>query len=65
MCGCNAGILVDSEKPEEVADAIITLLKNKELRDEMGNNGRTYVVENRSWEAVAREVEKVMKDAVK
>jgi len=61
----NAGIVVDSEKPEEVADAIITLLKNKELRDEMGKNGRKYVVENRSWEAVAREVEKVMKGAVK
>ena len=61
----NAGILVDPEKPEEVADAIITLLKNKELRDEMGKNGRKYVVENRSWERVAREVEKVMKEAVK
>ena len=61
----NAGILVDPEKPEEVADAIITLLKNKDLREEMGENGRKYVVENRSWETVAREVEKVMKVAVK
>jgi len=61
----NAGILVDSEKTEEVADAIITLLKNKELREEMGKNGRKHVVENRSWESVAREVEKVMKEAVK
>jgi len=61
----NAGIVVDSEKTEEVADAIITLLKNKELREEMGKNGRKYVVGNRSWESVAREVEKVMKEAVK
>lgn len=60
----NAGILVDPEKTEEVANAIITLLKNKELREEMGNNGREYVVENRSWEAVARAVENVMKEAV-
>lgn len=60
----NAGIVVDPEKTEEVADAIITLLKNKELREEMGNNGRKYVVENRSWEAVARDVKKVMKEAV-
>jgi len=63
--GYNAGILVDPEKPEEVADAITTLLKNKDLREEMGNNGRRYVVENRSWGAVAGELEKVMKDAVK
>jgi glycosyltransferase involved in cell wall biosynthesis len=61
----NAGILVDPEKPEEVADAIISLLKNKELMEEMGKNGRKYVVENRSWEAVARRVEKVMKEAIK
>ena len=60
----NAGILVDPEKPEEVADAIITLLKNKELREEMGKNGWRYVVENRSWECVARELEKVMKEAI-
>lgn len=57
----NAGILVDPEKPEEVADAIITLLKDKELREEMGKNGRKYVVENRSWESVARRVEGVCK----
>ena len=61
----NAGVLVDPEKPEEVADAIITLLENKELREEMGKNGRKYVVKNRSWEAVARELEKVMKEAVR
>ena len=61
----NAGILVDPEKPEEVADAIITLLKNKKLREEMGKNGWRYVVENRSWESVAREVEKVMEEAIK
>jgi glycosyltransferase involved in cell wall biosynthesis len=63
--GYNAGILVDPEKPEEVADAITTLLKNKDLREEMGNNGRRYVVENRSWGAVAGEVEKVMRVSVK
>ena len=57
---CNAGILVDPEKPKEVADAIVTLLKNKELREEMGKNGRKTVVKNHSWECVARDVEKVI-----
>lgn len=60
----NAGILVDPERPEEVADAIVTLLGNRELREEMGENGRRYVVENRSWEAVAREVNRVLKEAL-
>lgn len=61
----NAGVLVDPEKPEEVAAAIIKLLKDEKLRDEMGKNGRKYVVENRSWDTVAREVEKVMNEAIK
>jgi glycosyltransferase involved in cell wall biosynthesis len=60
----NAGTLVDPEKPEEVADAIIALLKNKKLREEMGKNGRKYVVENRSWESVARRVEEVCKSVI-
>lgn len=56
----SAGILVDPEKPEEVANAIIGLLKNDELRERMGSNGRKYVLENRSWETVAREVEEAI-----
>ena len=53
----NAGLLVDPEESNEVANAIIELLKNDEFREQMGNNGRKYVLENRSWEAVAREIE--------
>lgn len=56
----SAGILVDPENPEEVANAITSLLRNGELRERMGSNGRKYVLENRSWEAVAREVEEVI-----
>jgi len=59
-----AGILVDPEKTEEVADAIITLLKNKELRETMGKNGRKYVVKNHSWRVVAKKVEKVCKQII-
>ena len=53
----NAGLLIDPEESNEVANAIIELLKNDEFREQMGNNGRKYVLENRSWEAVAREIE--------
>ncbi|MCK4735512.1 MAG: glycosyltransferase family 4 protein [Methanophagales archaeon] len=52
----NAGILVEPENPEELAKAIIKLLKDEKLREEMGKNGREYVVKNHSWESVARRV---------
>ncbi len=60
----NAGILVDPEKPQEVAKAIITLLNNKKLRTEMGRNGRKFMVENRSWESVAREINTVIRKII-
>jgi glycosyltransferase involved in cell wall biosynthesis len=60
----NAGILVDPESARQVADAIITLLRNDALREQMGRNGLKYVLEKRSWQAVAREIEETIKMAV-
>jgi len=56
----NAGFLVEPESPSELAHAILRLLQSKELREQMGKNGRKYVVENRSWEGVARKVAEVL-----
>jgi glycosyltransferase involved in cell wall biosynthesis len=61
----SAGILVDPENARQVADAIITLLRNDELREQMGRNGMNYVLEERSWQAVAREVEETIKMVVR
>lgn len=61
----NSGILTDPENYKSVADAIITLLKNNELREKMGLNGRRYVVENHSWECVAQNVVEVCQGAIK
>lgn len=60
----NAGYVVSAENTAELANAIIKLLKNKELREEMGKNGRKCVVENHSWEAVAKRVEEVCNEVV-
>jgi glycosyltransferase involved in cell wall biosynthesis len=61
----NAGILVEPEKPEELAKAIIKLLKDEILRDEMGRTGREYVVKNRNWKNIAKRIEEVCKDMTK
>ena len=53
---CRAGLLVNTGDYQEFANAVTMLLKNGELRRELGKNGRQYVVENQSWESVARKV---------
>jgi len=60
----NAGLLVNPENSQEFAQAIIKLLQNPELRKRMGENGRRYVVENRTWESVARKVAEVCESAI-
>ena len=51
------GILVKFEA-ESFAGGIIKLLNNPERAKEMGKNGHEWVVKNRSYENMAREVEK-------
>jgi glycosyltransferase involved in cell wall biosynthesis len=55
----NLGILVKPEDPDELAKAIIKLLKDDKLREEMGKNGRKYVVKNHSWEAIGRKTAEI------
>jgi len=50
----NAGIAVKPEDPVELANAIIKLLKDEELRRQMGENGRKVVVNNYSWDHTAK-----------
>jgi glycosyltransferase involved in cell wall biosynthesis len=60
----NAGALMNPENPSEFAQAIIKLLQDPDLRVQMGQNGRKYVVENRSWESVAKRVADVCEAAI-
>jgi len=50
----NAGIAVTPEDPVELANAIIKLLKDEELRKQMGKNGRKVAVNNYSWDHTAK-----------
>ncbi len=62
---CRAGLLMNPEDYQEFANAVTMLLKNRELRRELGKNGRQYVVENQSWESVAQRVANVCQSLVK
>lgn len=48
------GFLVDPSSPEEFAEAILKLLKDKEKCSEIGHNAYKVILEEYSWEAIAR-----------
>jgi len=50
------GIVVSFEDPRGFANVILSLLKNEDLRINMGKNGHKYIKENHSWEIVAKNV---------
>ncbi|WP_142412973.1 glycosyltransferase family 4 protein [Hathewaya massiliensis] len=57
-----AGITVEPENAKEIADAVLKLHKNKDLKEELGQNGRKYVIENYSRESITRKLEKILKE---
>jgi glycosyltransferase involved in cell wall biosynthesis len=58
----NSGIVVRPENERNLAEAIVRLLSNKELRDEMGKRGAKVVEEQYSWKSVAHAVSGVLMD---
>jgi glycosyltransferase involved in cell wall biosynthesis len=48
------GLLVDPSNTEEFADTMLKLLKDRHLRDIIGERGRQTIREGYSWEAIAR-----------
>jgi glycosyltransferase involved in cell wall biosynthesis len=60
----NAGLSVAPKNSEELAEAIIKLLGNDELRIMMGVNGRNLVKANYTWKGIARKMEKVYYELV-
>ena len=43
------GFLIEPRKPEELAEKLKILMKNKELREKFGKAGREYVSKNYEW----------------
>jgi glycosyltransferase involved in cell wall biosynthesis len=58
------GIAVNPENPEELATAILGLISDESTRAILGENGRKYVVENHSWNGVARKILEVCNDII-
>jgi len=61
----DCGILVEPQNPTALKDAIMKLLKNKKLREQMGKAGRKRAVENFSWPVAARNTLEVYRSVIK
>jgi phosphatidylinositol alpha-1,6-mannosyltransferase len=58
------GLLVDQDSPLQTADAIITLLQDKDMAIEMGERGRQKALANFTWERCAHEFHETIKSCV-
>lgn len=50
------GFLVEPKDPQALADKITRLLQDKDLQQKMSQYGRSFVMDNFSWKAIAREL---------
>lgn len=57
----NSGIIVNPEKPEEIAQAMVTLLEDDKLRERLGNNGVKAVTEAYNWSNMEKCLFKIYK----
>jgi len=54
------GIVVKPEDATALAKSIVRLLKDEQLRNEMGKEGRNYVERERSWKIVAQKTQVII-----
>ena len=52
------GFLVEKNNPQQVADAILTLLENDALREAMGKCARQHILNHFTWDRVAADLHK-------
>jgi glycosyltransferase involved in cell wall biosynthesis len=53
------GLSVDTTNPEKIADAIIKLAENLELRKQFGNNGRKAIETELGWHKMEERLERI------
>lgn len=61
--GC--GLSVDPLNPEAVGQAVVQLLKDSSLRQEMGNRGREAVLRKYNWDAQGRKLVEFYQELLK
>ena len=57
-----AGIAVEPENPREMAEAILKLYHDKELRQRLGRSGQDYVSRYHSRRRIAKKLEELLRN---
>jgi glycosyltransferase involved in cell wall biosynthesis len=60
----DCGYIVNQDDSKGLAQALLKLLRDPLLRERMGQNGRKYVLQNRSWESISKKVADVCSDCI-
>jgi glycosyltransferase involved in cell wall biosynthesis len=58
------GLLVPPRNPKRLAEVILMLLEEEEMRKRIGINARRHVVDNYDWEIITNSVEKVYEKCI-
>jgi glycosyltransferase involved in cell wall biosynthesis len=61
----NNGLLVPSANAKKLAEAIIELIRDKDLREKMGRAGRRRVENEFSWQIIAERTKQVYQEALR
>lgn len=59
-----SGILIKPKNEIQLANAIISLLKNKEKREYLGNNAKKIIIAKFSWDRKIKEFERLLKKII-
>jgi glycosyltransferase involved in cell wall biosynthesis len=51
-------VLVNSRDPQSIANALVGLLEDENLRQRIGSMGRRFVLEHLSWDSIAAQMER-------
>lgn len=60
----DAGLCVPPEDPSKLAEAVLTLKEDKNLRERLGHNGRVWAEQHHSPEYAAEQFEKILFEAI-
>ncbi|MEN4012612.1 MAG: glycosyltransferase [Chloroflexota bacterium] len=61
---CGKDILV-ADSPQQFTDCILRLIQNKQLQQEIGDNGRKYVENEHSWEKITGNLEDIYLETIR
>lgn len=57
-------LIIPKENVKAITKSMITLIKNKNLRNKMGVNGKKLIMKNYTWKIINKRIEKIYEEAM-